>query len=195
MAKEKKTESNTNNLSWNTLATLLLKDDIDLMNRELSIKGKISLKKYSLFDRQLKLMENMSEKTVTIQLSSPGGDPDAMFAFIDRIRTSTVKINIVAVGQVCSAAIPVLAAGTGVRTSRPNTLFMHHGVSYAHPYGRLAEQANFLRAANACSIRGDKFLATVTNKGQAFWTALGKNVDHYFYPETALEYGLVDEIK
>lgn len=186
-------DDNTEDNTMDLVGRYILKDNIDIVNRSLTIEGVISPKSYVKFDKHLRFLEVTHKDPITIYLNSGGGDVYSMFAYIDRIRGCKNVIYIIAMGIVMSAAIPILVSGQG-RASTANTTFMHHTTSTSSPYARLPNCKNDLNHINQLEIQICKHMAAYTNKPYSFWMTTGKHVDFYFTPEQAVEFGVIDEI-
>jgi ATP-dependent Clp protease protease subunit len=185
---------NENTLNLIDLKTkFIIQHHVDIDVREMWIEGRIDNKSFIKFDKHLRLLETFNEEEVTVYINSMGGSVYSMFAFIDRIKSSTMKVHMIGTGVVASAAVLILAAGFTRKVTRYTSL-MHHGASFELDNGKIHTQDNEIKHIKDLEVRACKFLASVTNKPYNFWTATGKHLDHYFDADTALEYGLVDEI-
>ena len=70
-------------------------------------------------------------KELILSICSEGGDMSAAFALIDVMRSSTVAIKTVGLGQIASAGLLIFLAGTpGRRTLTPNTSILSHQFSW-----------------------------------------------------------------
>ena len=182
-------------ISFNKYTSLLLRNGIDMLNREVSIIGDIKLSTFVKFDRQLKMLETNKED-ITVVLNSIGGSVVEALAIVDRIRNSPCTIDIVATGAVMSAALSILASGHH-RKATKYTNFMHHGLSQStsgHVSETIPQIENELKASKDLDRVRFKHLAECTKKPYSFWASAGKHVDHIFSADQALEYGLIDEI-
>lgn len=187
-------DDNENKALWLDIKTkFILKDEIDIDNRVLTISGSISLKSFIKFDKQLRLLENLNSDEVLVVINSHGGAVYDGFAFIDRILTSNCVINTHALGFVASAALPIFLAGE-VRSAGAHTTFMHHPPSYSTGHDTVTTHHNELSHTKDLANRINKFIASKTEKPYSFWSSVGKNNDFYFDSEKALELGVVDEI-
>jgi len=188
MAEEFKEES-----QLDVLSRYLLKENIDIVGKGIWIEGPISHKNFIKFDKQLKLLECTTEEPLCVYINSGGGDVYSMFAFIDRIQSSSNHIITIGTGLVASAAVPILASGHK-RTASRNLTIMHHTASTSYGYNRLPVLKNDIEHVNVLEIKICQFLANNSKKGLSFWTSKGKHTDFYFSAEEALSYGLIDEI-
>lgn len=76
---------------------------------------------------------NFQEKQpdiLNLAICSPGGDLSAAFAIIDVMRSSTVPIRTIGLGEIASAGLMIFLTGTkGERILTPNTSIMSHQFS------------------------------------------------------------------
>lgn len=182
----------SSNLSFQRYSGLILRYNIDLVKREISLVGPITMKTLIKLDKALKLLE-IQPDDITIVLNTSGGDIEAALGIIDRIRCSSSKIHMIGTGIIMSAGIPILAAGATRKATR-FTRFMYHCPSASVPFTRLGNIDTEVKYIKELGKVIDKFLAEATGKSYAFWTTLGKHVDHNFDAEKAMEYNLIDEI-
>lgn len=90
-----------------------------------SVKPVIEWILHENFVRKKKLKE------LLLMICSEGGDLSAGFALIDVMRSSTVPIKTVGLGQIASAGLLIFLAGaTGRRVLTPNTSVMSHQFSW-----------------------------------------------------------------
>jgi ATP-dependent Clp protease protease subunit len=81
------------------------------------------------------LMENhvvkKKKKELLLMICSPGGDMEAAFALIDVMRSSSIPIKTVGLGQVASCGLMIFLSGTpGRRILTPNTSILSHQYSW-----------------------------------------------------------------
>ena len=109
------------------------------------------------------------------------GDPGcAMLNVIDAIEGSAHPVTVIASGKCLSAGIPILAAGH-IRKASRFTQFMLHGAD-----GGVEEVV-------AQNNLQSSYLAERTAKSTDFWFK-GILAGLWFYPQDALEWGLIDEV-
>lgn len=179
-------------ISFARYSSLILKQNLDLLKRELTITGDITDRVANKFDRQLKLLETQ-EGDITVIVNTYGGSIHASFAIIDRIRNSSCKINTIATGKIMSAGLGIVAAGF-TRKATKYCIFMHHGLSAYGVSGTIPQVENDLKASKELDRMRFQFLAQQTKKPYSFWSSSGKHLDYTFNAESALDYGLIDEI-
>lgn len=181
-----------NELSFNRFSGLVLKHGIDLVKREVYLQGPVSMNMLKRLDKALKLLEIQPED-ITVTINTQGGDIEAAFGIIDRIRTSSSAIHTVGTGVVMSAGIPILASGA-TRKATKYTRFMYHCPSSSLPLLRVSNIDAEVKYTKELGRVMDKLLSETTSKPYSFWVSIGKHVDHNFNSENALSYGLIDEV-
>ncbi len=179
-------------LSFQRYSTLILRHNIDLVKREITLQGNVSMKMLTKLDKALKLLEIQPED-ITIVINTLGGDVEAALGIIDRIRNSSSNIHTIGTGVIMSAGIPILAAGI-TRKATKYARFMYHCPSMNLPFNRISNVESEVKYTKELGRIMDHFLAEVTSKPYAFWVTLGKHIDHNFNADQALEYGLISEI-
>jgi ATP-dependent Clp protease, protease subunit len=71
------------------------------------------------------------KQELLLMICSEGGDMSAAFALIDVMRSSTIPIKTVGLGQIASAGLMIFLTGTkGRRVLTPNTSIMSHQFSW-----------------------------------------------------------------
>ena len=71
------------------------------------------------------------KKELLLMVCSSGGELEAAFALIDVIRSSTIPIKTVGLGQIASAGLLIFLAGSpGRRVLTPNTSILSHQFSW-----------------------------------------------------------------
>ena len=71
------------------------------------------------------------KKELLLMICSPGGDMEAAFALIDVMRSSSIPIKTVGLGQVASCGFMIFLSGTpGRRILTPNTSVLSHQYSW-----------------------------------------------------------------
>jgi ATP-dependent Clp protease protease subunit len=71
------------------------------------------------------------KKELLLMICSPGGDMEAAFALIDVMRSSSIPIKTVGLGQVASCGLMIFLSGTaGRRILTPNTSILSHQYSW-----------------------------------------------------------------
>jgi len=131
---------------------------------------------------------------INLYITSPGGEVNGLTALVDIIQASQCNINTYGMGHVLSAAVWLLAAGTGKRYIAPNTEIMVHEMS-SWLRGTTSDVENEARQLMATQDNLYKLLGSFSKKGTEYWTQKLKNSKNlYLTPELCIEYGLADEI-
>ncbi len=133
------------------------------------------------------------EKEINIYINSPGGSITAGLAIYDTMQFLGCDISTICIGQAASMAAVLLAAGTkGKRYALPHSRIMLH-----QPLGGLGGQASDIDIAAREIIFLKRQLLEILSKhtGQTV-EKLHEDTDRDFFlrPQTAAEYGLIDQI-
>lgn len=133
------------------------------------------------------------DRPVSLYINSPGGDMTALFAVYDAMQFLGPPVHTVCVGQACSAAAVLLAAGAdGHRSALPNARILIH-----QPHGGAQGQSTDLeiqvREMVAMRERMIDILAERTNQTRER-IAADIDRDYILRGEEAVAYGLVDEV-
>ena len=171
---------------------LLLDFGIDEKTRSISLFGDVNEDMLHDLNVGMSHLEKINNETITIRLSTHGGSVAYGLAIIDRITSSVCETHIHAAGEICSMGIFILASGS-VRTASPLTMFMHHETSYDFD-DKHSSNKNYVKFNDKLDDRMCRWLAKKTKKDFLFWKKAGVGVDHWFFAEEALDYGLIDEI-
>lgn len=96
-----------------------------MSKRVIKIIGQLDSEAYRTFSDELDVLENQSNKPITIELCSEGGETYIGLAIYGKLKTSKCRTIIIAYGQVMSAATIILAAGDK-RVIHVDAWFMIH---------------------------------------------------------------------
>ena len=109
-----------------------------LKDRVIFIDGRIDDATADLAVAQMLFLESEdSERDISLYINSPGGSVTAGLAIYDTIRYLKSDVRTICIGQACSMAAVLLAAGTkGKRYSLPSSRIMIH-----QPWGGAEGQA------------------------------------------------------
>jgi ATP-dependent Clp protease protease subunit len=132
-------------------------------------------------------------RDISLYINSPGGDMTALFAIHDTMRYVAPDVATICVGQACSAAAVLLAAGTpGKRYTLPNARVLIH-----QPHGGAQGQSTDLelQVAEVVEMRRRMVDILVAVTGQSEERIVA-DIDRDFIlrGEQAVAYGLVDEV-
>jgi len=134
-----------------------------------------------------------SSKEISIYINSPGGVVTSMMAMYDTMQYIKLPIATYCIGQACSAASILLAAGTkGKRHALSNARIMIH-----QPHGGTSGQASDIQiqANEILRLREElnKILVKHTGKKKV---QVEKDMDRDFFmsAEEAKKYGIIDTV-
>ena len=132
-------------------------------------------------------------KDIALYINSPGGDMTGLFAIHDTMQFIASDVATICVGQACSAAAVLLAAGApGKRAVLPNSRVLIH-----QPHGGAQGQSSDIElAAREMVIMRERMVdILVEHTGQSRERVqLDIDRDYIVRDEEAVAYGLVDEV-
>ncbi|MBA2279765.1 MAG: ATP-dependent Clp protease proteolytic subunit [Acidimicrobiia bacterium] len=141
----------------------------------------------------LHLEAEEAEKDVALYINSPGGDMTGLFAVYDTMQYISSDVSTICVGQACSAAAVLLAAGApGKRAVLPNSRVLIH-----QPHGGAQGQSVDieLAAREMVEMRERMIQILVHHTGQSIERIrLDIDRDYIVREDEAVAYGLVDEV-
>ncbi len=133
------------------------------------------------------------DRPVNLYINSPGGDMTALFAVYDAMQFMGPPVHTVCVGQACSAAAVLLAAGEeGHRAALPNARILIH-----QPHGGAQGQSTDMEiAVREMVVMRERMVDILTaHTGQPRERIEGDiDRDYILRGDEAVEYGLVDEV-
>lgn len=159
------------------------------------IMGDINNEKLQEF---LEWSNGLAHENRRIVLSSDGGDNEASLAFFDCIRNLVhqgVKVEIIGIGLVASAAVLILAAGSK-RVLGPNSWVMVHEETPGGGYFKGSNVSTIERSAKHLRRLEDQayqILESVTRTSAEEWQALHEK-ETFLSAKECVKLGLVDEI-
>lgn len=130
---------------------------------------------------------------INIYICSPGGMISSMFGIIDAIENSKTPVHTYAIGEIQSAAVSIFISGHK-RFCYENTIFMIHQVSggVCGTSERVSEYASRVSMINKRNF--DYILSKTKISKELIDDICTKRQDYSFYPDTAIELGITDEI-
>ena len=144
---------------------------------------------------QLLFLESQDcEKDIFIYINSPGGVITAMLAIYDTMNYIKNDVSTICMGQACSAASFILAAGTkGKRRALPNARIMLHQPSGGFN-GQVTDAEIHVEELVSLKKKLNKLYSTLT--GQTV-KRIAKDLERDFFmsSEEALKYGIIDKIE
>jgi ATP-dependent Clp protease, protease subunit len=133
------------------------------------------------------------DRPVNLYINSPGGDMTALFAVYDAIQFMGPPVHTVCIGQACSAAAVLLAAGEpGHRSVLPNARVLIH-----QPHGGAQGQSTDMEIAvrEMVEMRDRMIDILTTRTGQPRDRIVADiDRDYILRGDEAVAYGLVDEV-
>lgn len=142
------------------------------------------LKKLLCFDLQKK-------SKITMYVNSPGGNYPDGFAIIDGMRGLRSKIRTIAVGEICSLAVPIFVLGDE-RLVTENTLFMlHPGFVATEDYTHFAKAR--IRGVEMADKLYEEIILEHTKMTKRDYDKSKKD-EVWLTAEDAVKYGIADKI-
>jgi ATP-dependent Clp protease protease subunit len=133
------------------------------------------------------------DRPVNLYINSPGGDMTALFAVYDAMQFLGPPVHTVCVGQACSAAAVLLAAGAeGHRSALPNARVLIH-----QPHGGAQGQSSDMEiAVREMVTMRERMVDILTECTGQLRSRIEADIDRDYIlrGEEAVGYGLVDEI-
>lgn len=132
-------------------------------------------------------------KDIALYINSPGGDMTGLFAIYDTMQYIASDVATICVGQACSAAAVLLAAGArGKRAVLPNSRVLIHQ-PHGGVQGQTADIELHAREFAEMRERMVKILAEHTGQSiERIRTDIDR--DYIVRDDEAVAYGLVDEV-
>jgi ATP-dependent Clp protease, protease subunit len=165
-----------------------------LKERIIFLVGQINDNVASLVTAQLLFLESEDpKKEIYLYINSPGGLVTAGLGIYDTIQYIKPDVSTLCIGQAASMGSFLLAAGKkGKRFSLPNSRIMVHQPS-----------AGFQGQATDIEIHANEVLSLKKRLNEIYSKHTGKSTedikkalerDNFMTPETALSFGLIDEV-
>lgn len=165
-----------------------------LKDRIIFLDGEIRDDMADLVIAQLIFLESENpKKDINLYINSPGGSVTAGLAIYDTMQYIKCDVNTICIGQACSMASILLAAGTaGKRSVLPHCRVMIH-----QPYGGVEGQASDIIVGSKELQRLKKLsvdiLAEHTGKSTDEIAAVIER-DYYMDPDEAVAFGIADRV-
>ena len=147
----------------------------------------------ALIAQILHLESTSPNQEINLYINSPGGSLTATFAVYDAMQFVRSPVATTCVGQACSTAAILLAAGApGRRSVLPHSRVLLHQPSGS---GRGAIPDIILAADEVIRLRSEAEEVLARHTGRSV-DALRKDTDRdrIFTPQAAVDYGLADEV-
>ena len=165
-----------------------------LKDRIIFLDGEIRDDMADLVIAQLIFLESENpKKDINLYINSPGGSVTAGLAIYDTMQYIKCDVNTICIGQACSMASILLAAGTaGKRSVLPHCRVMIH-----QPYGGVEGQASDIIVGSKELQRLKKLsvdiLAEHTGKSIDEIASVIER-DYYMDPDEAVAFGIADRV-
>ena len=165
-----------------------------LKDRIIFLDGEIRDDMADLVVAQLIFLESENpKKDINLYINSPGGSVTAGLAIYDTMQYIRPDVNTICIGQACSMASLILAAGAeGKRSVLPNARVMIH-----QPYGGAEGQASDIIVANRELQRIKKITTEILSRhtGKSFDEIITLiERDYYMDASEAVELGIADRV-
>lgn len=165
-----------------------------LKERIIFVSGQVEDRMATIIVAQLLFLEAENpNKEIAMYINSPGGVVTSGLSIYDTMQFIKPKISTVCIGQAASMGSLLLAAGEpGMRYTLPNSRIMLH-----QPSGGFQGQASDI------ALHAKEILELKTRLNQIYVKHTGKSIeeveegldrDNFMTAESALEWGIVDEI-
>lgn len=154
------------------------------------LTGEINEKMYKKLAKKLDVFADCLVE-VKIELNSEGGSAIDAMAIASRIRCYPYDVTVTAVGQCCSAAVVILAAGD-IRRMAIETWIMVHEDSWTLD-GKVTNLERDVKHFRRLETQWNELLAFYTKTSASKWAELHKN-ETYLSSTECLELGLVDKV-
>lgn len=164
-----------------------------LEDRIIFLCGELELDLGNSIIAQLLYLAGVSEDPISIYINSIGGDIIDALALYDTIRFIKPVIRTICIGQACSAAALLLAAGTkGYRSALPSSRVLLHQIQGAVS-GSTSEMKSYSNESERIMNLYVNILADLTGKK---FKEIKKDTEKEFFmdAEETLLYGLIDNI-
>ena len=161
-------------------------------DRILFISDEIDTDSATRFVAYVMYLQSQNLEPITIYINSGGGLCVGGFAMYDIIRACPAHVETIAIGEACSMAALLLAAGDH-RAVYPNARVLIHRVSGGFDNGD-AEDA--VRAAAEHTRMQEQYIALLSRHTGQSVRKLQRDTmkDYYMTASEAVEYGLADEV-
>lgn len=164
-----------------------------LKDRIVFLSGEINDSVSNIIVSQLLYLDSESHEDIYLYINSPGGSVSSGFAIYDTMNFIKSDVKTIVIGMAASMAAVLLSSGAkGKRCALKNAEVMIH-----QPLGGVQGQATDMK------IVCDRIMKTKNKLNKLMALNTGQDIeqieadmerDNYMDAETALEYGLIDEI-
>lgn len=164
-----------------------------MMDRIIFLGSEINDDVANVISAQLLWLEQQSDKDITIQIASPGGNIYSGYTILDSMIYISPDISTVSMGMTASMATIIASSGTkGKRFILPHTRFLIH-----QPLGGTKGQCSDIQieAKEIQTLKEELTQILADNSGQTY-DAIERMCDRdtILTAKQAVEYGFVDKI-
>lgn len=164
-----------------------------MMDRIIFLGSEINDDVANVISAQLLWLEQQSDKDITIQIASPGGNIYSGYTILDSMTYISPDISTVSMGMTASMATIIASSGTkGKRFILPHTRFLIH-----QPLGGTKGQCSDIQieAKEIQTLKEELTQILADNSGQAY-DVIERMCDRdtILTAKQAVEYGFVDKI-
>jgi len=192
---EIRTESPYAQLSDILAVQLEFEDSVIYLNDEITehtlVDLMIRIRRLLQF-RETTTFKGSKDDPINLIINSPGGEIHEMMGIVDYLNSLNIKINTICRGKAFSAAAVILTLGSGLRMmSKRSTIMFHQASSMIS--GKLTDVTATVDFVKQVEQDIYNMLAERTKKDAAWWKDHMRS-DLYLTADTALEYGVIDQI-
>lgn len=178
---------------------------------DLTFTGSIRMDTAVSFIKQLNLIESTNPKEINIDLNSKGGDVQAMYLMIQKIRMlqdSGIKVNFTVINECASACFTLLQSGNKRYMYKKAKLMQHMPytfIQFGFWYKYNSNTKEIIKDINKLLKDRDKYLLqikkgmedielTKLNISRKEWRKLTISNDYYMDYKKALKINAIDDI-
>lgn len=164
--------------------------------RTIFLFGDVTKEKICEVITSLWKMNAKSHEPITLIINTDGGDSSDMFALCDVLKTCNSIIRTIGIGDVLSAGILLLAAGTkGYRFIGPSTTIMTHKIQISFEDVSIEHIKNQLRMWERVERLWVSSMIEFTGQSRSVIETLNSsNGDVYLTPKQCCELGIADHL-
>lgn len=171
----------------------LVSYNIDVNSRRIYLIDDIEAEAIAAVIKNLHFLELKNEDPISIYISSQGGSLDLMFLLYDAIQNSPCEITTIGSGEICSAAVLLLACGHRRLCTQTAWLMAHQ--SWSSVSGSQTEIQAQAEAHKKMEAKMWELLAKHSKKTAVEWKARAKEQGEiWLSPAEMVEYGVVDSV-
>jgi len=165
----------------------------DMGERRIYLMNDMNDENISKIIKSIHILNRIAPTPIILWLNSQGGETSNMFALYDVIVSSPAPITTIGLGEVCSAALLILACGAK-RLATENCWSLHHQISYTATGTEQVVETEAAAARRQATNRY-RLLAAHSRKKASWWEQKTKETgDIWLNSEQLLEIGIIDDI-